>query len=276
MAVQTASEGVKRARRTLYAILLADHPHPAPAACDAGLRAGDPGGAGGVTDTRFTLTLPRGTDDSSPIIHVDHTACILCDRCIRGCSEIRHNFVIGRTGKGAAAGIAFDTDVPMGSSTCVGCGECMVSCPTGALTNKRVLDVGVPAGEPTTPEELLALPMFHGISGTFLRLNQGSVIRRRVRPGGLICREGEYGSTAFYILSGEVEVSISAPMGHVTSRADQTGGGIRNVLHRLTSLVRAGKTSAAGGTAGSSHRRPRYLAYDTRWPSSAPASCSAR
>lgn len=267
MTVQTASEGVKRARRTLYEILLADHPTPcarqqATRDCELETQAA----RAGVTDTPFARhASPRGTDDSSPIIRVDHTACILCDRCIRGCSEIRHNFVIGRTGKGAAAGIAFDIDVPMGRSTCVGCGECMVSCPTGALTNKRVLDVAQPPGEPMTPEELLALPMFSGISGTFLQLNQGAVVRRQVRPGEVICHEGEYGSSAFYILSGEVEVSISAPMGHVTSHADQTRGGISNALHRLTSLVRAGKASAAEAPpAFIPIDAPVDLAYDTR------------
>ena len=34
-------------------------------------------------------------------IAVDFDACILCDRCIRGCSDIRENFVLGRMGKGA-------------------------------------------------------------------------------------------------------------------------------------------------------------------------------
>ena len=50
----------------------------------------------------------RPRDDSSLVIAVDHNACILCDRCIRGCDEIQNNDVIGRTGKGYAARIAFD------------------------------------------------------------------------------------------------------------------------------------------------------------------------
>ena len=49
-----------------------------------------------------------------------------------------------RRGKGYQAGIAFDNNLPMGSSSCVSCGECMVSCPTGALTNKSWLRM-VPA-----------------------------------------------------------------------------------------------------------------------------------
>src|SRR5206468_5997864 len=59
--------------------------------------------------------------------------------------------------------------------------------------------------------------IFAGSSGTFLALNKGSIVRRRFRPGEIICREGEHGSTAFYVLSGQVEVSISTPMAHVKS-----------------------------------------------------------
>ena len=78
-----------------------------------------------------------GADESSVVIAVDHNACILCDRCVRGCNEIRNNQVIGRMSKGYRARIAFDLNDPMGDSTCVSCGECMVSCPTGALTNRK-------------------------------------------------------------------------------------------------------------------------------------------
>ena len=40
--------------------------------------------------------------------------------------------------------------------------------------------------------------MFHGVSGTFLELNRGAIVKRRFRKGEIICREGEFGSTAFY------------------------------------------------------------------------------
>jgi predicted molibdopterin-dependent oxidoreductase YjgC len=64
---------------------------------------------------------------------VDHQACILCDRCIRACDDVQSNEVIGRTGKGHAAAIAFDLDQPMGDSSCVSCGECAASCPPSPL-----------------------------------------------------------------------------------------------------------------------------------------------
>ena len=94
--------------------------------------------------------------------------------------------VIARQGKGYLTAIAFDANQPMGNSTCVSCGECMVSCPTGALTNKSELGSGslYPEDTPNVysveTEELLALPVFKNVSGTFLELNHGSVVKRRV------------------------------------------------------------------------------------------------
>jgi formate dehydrogenase major subunit len=80
----------------------------------------------------------RPQDDSSPVITVDHQACILCDRCIRACDDIQHTDVIGRSRKGYEARISFDLETPMGSSTCVECGECVAACPTSALVNKTI------------------------------------------------------------------------------------------------------------------------------------------
>ena len=80
----------------------------------------------------------RPDDVSSKVIDVDHQACILCDRCIRACDDLQSNWVIGRTGKGYGTRIGFDLDGPMGTSSCVECGECVASCPTGALTNKTI------------------------------------------------------------------------------------------------------------------------------------------
>ena len=61
------------------------------------------------TQSRFPAAKrDRGQDESSLVIAVDHNACILCDRCIRGCNEVRHNEVIGRMGKGYTSRIAFD------------------------------------------------------------------------------------------------------------------------------------------------------------------------
>jgi CRP-like cAMP-binding protein/Fe-S-cluster-containing dehydrogenase component len=212
MKVYTASDKVKKHRKMILELLMSDHPSPcarqqATGDCELETQAK----AEGVGVPRFSKRVsPRGQDDSSLSISVDHEACILCDRCIRGCDEIRQNNVLGRRGKGYNAGIAFDLSRPMGLSSCVSCGECMVSCPTGALTNKSVVRTVLPGGVPVEVEELKQLPFFQKVSGTFLELNKNAVIKRTFQAGDIICREGDYGSTAFYILDGKVEVYLNS------------------------------------------------------------------
>ncbi len=225
MTVKTATEQVQGARHTLIELLMSDHPAP----CARQLHSGDCelehlAAAAGITEPRFPRrATPRGKDDSSAVIAVDHESCILCDRCIRGCDEIRHNWVLARRGKGYQAGIAFDNNLPMGGSSCVSCGECMVSCPTGALTNKRIVGTELGEGDVLDPAELLHLPIFENVSGTFLELNQKAVVKRRFRAGEIICREGEFGSTAFYILEGKAEVFLSSPIAHVRTQGSSSG-----------------------------------------------------
>src|SRR5579859_1541697 len=235
--VVTNSEKVLAARKTLLELMMSDHPAP----CARQKNSGDCeletlAAAAGVSEPRYARrTVSRGQDDSSLSIAVDHDACILCDRCIRGCDEVRNNFVLGRMGKGYAADIAFDLNSPMGDSTCISCGECMVSCPTCALTNKSVAGTAIltgPGAEGFEAEELLRIPVFQGVSGTFLELNRGAIVKRRFRKGELICKEGEFGSTAFFILEGKARVSISSPMAHV-----KTQGGAQGFFKRLTSTL---------------------------------------
>ncbi len=224
MVVATSSPKVTNARKTVVELLMSDHPSP----CLRQQHSGDCelevlAKRDGVEHPRFPKRpSPRGQDDSSYSIFVDHEACILCDRCIRGCGEIRHNDVLARRGKGFMAGIAFDLGEPMGNSSCISCGECMVSCPTGALTNKTVVQTVLP-GSPVPVEDLQKLPYFQKVSGTFLELNKNAVVERNFKAGEIVCREGEYGSTAFYIVSGEAEVFLETPMAHVKTEGGATG-----------------------------------------------------
>src|SRR5262245_35297202 len=140
MNVQTGGERVDKHRRMLTALLLSEHPVP----CEKEKTTGDCELEALARRYGLTHGFPsaglngKRKDVSSPVIAVDHQACILCDRCIRACDEIQSNEVIGRTGKGYEAKISFDLDNPMGESTCVECGECAAACPTGALVHKKI------------------------------------------------------------------------------------------------------------------------------------------
>lgn len=83
-------------------------------------------------------------DTSHPAINFNADACILCTRCVRACREVQVNDVIGIAHIDGQAKVVFDLDDPLGDSRCVGCGECVQACPTGALSNKNSVDLLAP------------------------------------------------------------------------------------------------------------------------------------
>jgi formate dehydrogenase major subunit len=134
-------------------------------------------------------------DASSPVIAVDHRACILCDRCVRACDDVQSNEVIGRAGKGHGTRIAFDLGRPLGQSSCVSCGECVASCPTGALTNKTLSLPLVPRAQ-TAAVESVCPYCGVGCALTYhVKDNRILWAEGRDSPGnrGRLCVKGRYG-----------------------------------------------------------------------------------
>jgi len=184
-------------------------------------------------ETRFSRKSydPGLLDEcSSPIIDVDLNNCILCDRCVRACSEVKPFKVIGHSSRGHRTRISFDLDKPMGKSECKACGECAVSCPTGALAFKGTVyqDRDPWADQPadhrpqTIPADTLAqMPLFSGIPYAFLKWNEGAVGRLECADQHVLCRRGEYGSTAFVIEGGAFTVEFGpGQQDHVLERLD--------------------------------------------------------
>jgi formate dehydrogenase major subunit len=75
-------------------------------------------------------------DSSHPYFILDNNRCILCRRCVRACGELVGNFTLAVAERGASSLIVADTNVPLGESTCIKCGTCVQSCPTGALIDR--------------------------------------------------------------------------------------------------------------------------------------------
>jgi CRP-like cAMP-binding protein/Fe-S-cluster-containing hydrogenase component 2 len=252
-----ACERIKRTVGTLVDMLIADH-----SPSHNGTAKPDPTGANeltslavqlGIASSTFaTNPISRGRDTSSLQIAVDHDQCIVCGRCQRGCSWIKDNQVIGRTGKGYSTRIGFDLDLPMLESTCVSCGECAISCPTGALSFQPAyvqqqvdrLISEQPRGQPhdvVAAEDLLDVPLFAGIPYRFLQFNGGAVVRRQLQAGEVLCREGEYGSTAFIIVRGRFEIFLGSQRGRVQSVRAR---GLRGWFGGLRTFLQDGGGSA--------------------------------
>src|SRR5688500_10352418 len=233
MVVETESERAARSRKTLVEMLLAEHPRPCrrheeTRNCEPELL----GAKYGILYPNYTpRAYTKGTDFTNCSIAIDHSGCIVCDRCVRACSEVAGNFVIGRMGKGSLTSISFDDNKPMGGSSCVNCGWCMVSCPTGAITYSGGKPPELKTGSPLSAVEIKKIPLFEKVSVEFLKRSEGAVVVRNFKKGEVICRQGEFGSTAYYIDSGSVDVFVETDLSHVKTK--QSSG----FFKRMTSLL---------------------------------------
>ncbi len=141
MVVHSANERARRAQRTVVELLLSDLPPERPESW------GEVGYWAHQLDLETGRFPPReqpAADVSHPAIDVNLDACIQCTRCLRACREVQVNDVIGFARRGAHTRVVFDMEDPMGHSSCVGCGECVQACPTGALRPATLRDA-VPA-----------------------------------------------------------------------------------------------------------------------------------
>ena len=78
-------------------------------------------------------------DKSSPIIR-DNNKCILCRRCVATCKQVQKIGVIGANDRGFDTHIASAFEMPLGDTSCINCGQCIVSCPVGALYERDDTD----------------------------------------------------------------------------------------------------------------------------------------
>ncbi|HWQ32867.1 MAG TPA: formate dehydrogenase subunit alpha [Blastocatellia bacterium] len=151
--------------------------------------------------------VPALSDDSHPYIHADMSQCITCYRCVRICREVQGQFVWREANRGAETRIVPDSGTTLRASSCVSCGACVDTCPTGALEDKSLLAFGVPTAwtKTTCP-----------YCGTGCEMNVGTRDGRivTVRPApdapvnkGHLCVKGRYAHRFVYASD-----RVTAPM----------------------------------------------------------------
>ncbi len=87
-----------------------------------------------VPDKNYTV------DRLSPAIEKDDSKCIRCQRCVRTCAEIQSVGAIAVAHKGSEMKISTFFDRSLDEVVCTNCGQCIVHCPTGALTEKSYVE----------------------------------------------------------------------------------------------------------------------------------------
>lgn len=80
--------------------------------------------------------LEHDVDEVSPSIVRDNKKCILCRRCVNMCKDVQTVAVIDTMERGFKTRVSTAFEKPLAETACVNCGQCIISCPTGALREK--------------------------------------------------------------------------------------------------------------------------------------------
>jgi NADH-quinone oxidoreductase subunit G len=88
-------------------------------------------------------------DDPNPFILRDYDNCISCYRCIRVCAEQEGDHAISVKNRGFDTQIVVEFDGILKGSSCTFCGQCVQTCPTGALADRKALESKDVEGETT-------------------------------------------------------------------------------------------------------------------------------
>ncbi len=90
-------------------------------------------------------------DDDNPFILRDYENCISCYRCVRVCAEQEGDYAISVMNRGFDTRITTEFNGFLNESACTFCGQCVQTCPTGALGDLKALaNADVPGETETT------------------------------------------------------------------------------------------------------------------------------
>jgi len=131
----------------------------------------------------------------------DYSKCVLCYKCVEACgTDAQNTFAIAVAGRGFAAHISTEFDVPLPDSACVYCGNCIAVCPTGALMAKPEFDLRAAAEwRPETQQVTDTICPYCGVGCTLTVHVQDQQIVKITSPfdnevtRGNLCVKGRFG-----------------------------------------------------------------------------------
>ncbi len=137
MVIRTNTDELHRIRKTIIELLLSDHPVD----CMTCERAGNCK----LQDLAYEYGVKKSPFEGevhvydiladNPLIERDYNKCVLCGRCIRICREVQGVGVYDFVNRGFKAVPGTPYGKPLQETPCEFCGQCVSTCPTGAITS---------------------------------------------------------------------------------------------------------------------------------------------
>jgi predicted molibdopterin-dependent oxidoreductase YjgC len=141
MKIATGSERVRLSRKLVLELLassvdLSTAPGLAELLREYGARPERFGGTG------VAATVEQPVKIDNDLYVRDYGKCVLCYKCVEACGhDAQNTFAIAAAGRGFDAHISTEWNVPLPTSACVYCGNCIAVCPTGALMPSHEFDL---------------------------------------------------------------------------------------------------------------------------------------
>lgn len=180
VAIDTYGPRVRQARRDIVDLLLAEHCGEClTCARNGNCELQDLAARYGSDTPRFgrRTRRTRELDDLGPSIVRDMDKCVHCLRCIRTCTQLQGVGAIDVLGRGAATTMSPYLGLPIGAVSCIGCGQCIDRCPTGALTAVDETDaVWAAIEDPTTHVVIQLAPAPRAAMGEEFGLPPGTAV----------------------------------------------------------------------------------------------------
>ncbi len=183
MEIQTNTARVQKARKTTLELILSTHDKR----CLSCVRSNDCELQKlckdyGVEDSgKYDGASPKYELDTS-VAHLvrDNNKCILCRRCVAACQQ-QFVSVIGANDRGIDTHIACAFEKPLADVPCVSCGQCVVVCPTGALTDKdSTADVWAALADPNKHVVVSTAPTIRATLGEAFGLPVGTNVEGKM------------------------------------------------------------------------------------------------